>query len=107
MIIGFIICSIVAVIFAGIGISCRKSKEAVGFFTFIKPPAVAAENIKKYNHDVSVLWMIAAILLEIISTLFLYAKQNSPMVVFMIPAVFLLVIAMMYAFIRIESKYKA
>lgn len=36
MVIAFIIWSIVAALFLGIGISCRKSNEAVGFFTFVK-----------------------------------------------------------------------
>ena len=40
MIGGFIIWSICAAIFGGIGISCRKSREAAGFFTFVKPPVV-------------------------------------------------------------------
>ena len=40
MIIAFIIWSIVATIFLGIGIRCRKSSEAVGFFTFVKTPVV-------------------------------------------------------------------
>ena len=40
MILGFIVWSVVAIIFWGIGISCRKSHEAVGFFTFDQPPIV-------------------------------------------------------------------
>lgn len=48
--IAFMIWSIVAVIFLGMGISCQKSGEAVGFFTFVKPPAV--NDIRKYNHAI-------------------------------------------------------
>ena len=51
MIIAFVIWSIVAAIFLAIGISSRKSREAVGFFTFIKPPVI--ENIEAYNRAVS------------------------------------------------------
>ena len=47
MIIGFAIWSIVAIIFAGIGISCRKSHEAVGFFTGCKPPTI--KDVEKYK----------------------------------------------------------
>ena len=47
MIIAFIIWSIVATIFLGIGISCRKSSEAVGFFIFVKLSVV--DNIRQYN----------------------------------------------------------
>lgn len=40
MVVGFIIWSIVAIIFMIIGISAWKSKQEVGFFTFSKPPKV-------------------------------------------------------------------
>lgn len=106
MIIGFVIWSIVAVIFGGIGISCWKSREAVGFFTFVKPPTIAVENVKKYNHALSILWFISAIVLEIIGVPLLFMEQNSPLVIPMIFAVMILVIAMMIVFIRIEAKYK-
>ena len=58
MILGFIVWSIVTIIFLGIGISCRKSHEAVGFFTFDKPPIV--EDVEHYNKAVSTLWFIVA-----------------------------------------------
>ena len=40
MIIAFVIWSIVAALFLAIGIGIRKSKNAVGFFTGVKPPEV-------------------------------------------------------------------
>lgn len=104
MVIGFVIWSIVAISFCGIGISCRKSHEAVGFFTFINPPTV--ENIEHYNRAVSVLWFAVAILFEIIGIPFLFLEQNSPLFILVIFAVVILVIAMMIAFFRIEAKYK-
>lgn len=64
MIIGFIVWSLVTVIFLGIGIGSRKANKAVGFFTFTKPPIT--ENIKQYNKAVSFLWFIAAAVFEII-----------------------------------------
>ncbi len=100
MIIGFVIWSIVAIIFLGIGISCRKAQEAVGFFTFIKPPTV--KRVEGYNRAVSALWIIAAILLEMIGIPILFAEQNSPIFILLIFAVMLLVIGMMIAFLRIE-----
>lgn len=104
MIIGFIIWSMVAIIFLGIGISCHKSQEAVGFFTFVKPPTV--ENIEHYNHAVSLLWFVSAILLEMIGIPILFLKQNSPLFIPVIFAVIILVIGMMVAFYRIEAKYR-
>lgn len=100
----FIIWSIVAAVFFGIGISCRKSGEAVGFFTFVKPPAV--DDVRQYNAAVSVLWFAAAIVLEMIGVPFLFLEQNSPVFLFLSFAVMLLVIAMMVAYIRIQEKYK-
>lgn len=104
MVIGFIICSIVAVIFLGIGISCRKSSEAVGFFTFVKPPIVEA--VEPYNNAVSILWFVVAGVLEIIGTPFLFLKQNSPLFIPVIFAVVICFIVMMIVYLKIEAKYK-
>lgn len=102
--IGFIIWSIVAAIFLGIGISCRKSSEAVGFFTFVKPPVV--ENIEHYNNAVSVLWFFMAGVFEIIGIPLLILKQNSPLFILVIFAVVILIIVMMIVYTKIEVKYK-
>ena len=73
MIIGFIIVSVIAVIFLSIGISCRKSREAVGFFTFVKPPIV--EDVKHYNNAVSILWFVVAVWLKLLESLsYFYSK---------------------------------
>lgn len=104
MIIAFVIWSIVALIFVGIGISCRNSEKAVGFFTGVKAPDV--ENVKQYNRSVSVLWFVVAIVLEIIGVPFLCLEQNSPYFVFMILPTMACVIGMVIAYLKIESKYR-
>lgn len=104
MMIGFIIWSIVAVIFLGIGISCRKSSEAVGFFTFVKPPIV--ENVERYNNAVSVLWFFFAGVFEILGIPLLILKQNSPLFIPVIFAVVILDIVTIIIYIKIEAKYK-
>ena len=104
MMIAFIIWSIVAVIFFGIGISCRRSNEAVGFFTFVKPPVI--DDIRRYNNAVSVLWFVAAVVLEIMGVPFLFFEQNSPVFILLIFAVIILIIVMMVTYIKIEGKYK-
>lgn len=104
MIIAFIIWSIVAAIFLGTGISCRRSNEAVGFFTFVKPPVV--DDIRRYNNAVSVLWFVAAVVLEIMGVPFLFLEQNSPVFILLIFAVIILIIVMMVTYIKIEGKYK-
>lgn len=105
MIIAFIIWSIVAVLFFGIGIRIRKSKDAVGFFTFVKPPVVT--DINKYNRSVSMLWMVAAVILEIIGMPILFLEQNSPMFILLIFGVMALIIGMMIVYLRIQAKYEA
>lgn len=102
--IGFIIWCIVAAIFLGIGISCRKSKEAVGFFTFVKPPVVA--NVERYNNAVSVLWFFFAGVFEILGIPLLFFKQNSPLFIPVIFAVVILDIVTTIIYIKIEAKYK-
>ncbi len=75
MVIGFIIWSLIALIFVGISIWARNAKEAVGFFAGVKPPEV--KDVKKYNHSVSILWLVYAVLLEGLGVPFLFLKQNS------------------------------
>ena len=104
MIIGFIIWSIVTVIFLGISISCRKSNEAVGFFTGCKPPVV--EDVKRYNKAVSKLWFVSAGIYEVLGLPLLFLEQNSLLFIPIIFAVVIGLIVMMVAYLRIEAKYK-
>lgn len=104
MVIGFVIWSIVASILLSIGISCRKSHEAVGFFTFVKPPVV--ENVEQYNQAVSKLWFVVACVFEIMGIPFLFLEQNSPLFILMLFPVIILVIGMMIAYFKIEGKYR-
>lgn len=104
MIIGFVVWTIAAFIFLGIGISCRRSKEAVGFFTFVKAPIV--ENVKDYNRAVSILWFAVSIIFEITGIPFLFFEQNSPVFIFIALAVMVLIIGMMVGYCKIERKYR-
>lgn len=94
----------VANLFLSLGISCRKSNEAVGFFTSCQPPVV--EDVKRYNSAVSKLWFISAGIYEVMGVPLLFLEQNS---LWLIPIVFATVIGviiMMVAYLRIEAKYK-
>ena len=104
MIIGFSIWSIVAAVFFGIGISCLRSTEAVGFFTFVNPPEI--KDVAHYNKAVSVLWLTAAAVFEIIGIPVLFLEQNSPFFVLVIFAVMILLIGMMITYLKIEAKYR-
>lgn len=103
--IGFIIWSVVACILAGIGVSCRKHKEPVGFFTFVKPPQPAGEKIVRYNRAVSVLWFVSAALLELIGLPLLFAEQNSPVFLFVVFGCIVWLIGLIIAYIKIADHY--
>lgn len=60
-----------------------------------------------YNHAVSVLWILSAVVLEMIGVPLLFMEQNSPVFVLVIFAVMILIIAMMITYQRIEKKYKS
>ena len=105
MVIAFIIWSICAAIFVGIGIRCRRSNEAAGFFTFVKPPTVT--DVKRYNLAVAALWFTAAGILEMTGIPLLFIEQNSPFFVPLVFAVMALVLGMMIVYLKIEGKYKA
>lgn len=104
MIIAFIIWTVVAFGFLMIGITARKSKEAIGFFTFVKPPKV--KDIKRYNRSVSTLWFVFTVIFELMGVPLLFVKQNSAVVLLMVIGLMLLVIATMIVYTRIEIKYK-
>ena len=104
MIIGFIIWSVVAFIFLGIGIRCRRSKEAVGFFTGCKPLAI--KDVKRYNRAVSRLWFVSAGIYELVGVPLMFLEQNSLLFVPIIFAVVFGMIAMMVVYLKIEAKYK-
>lgn len=104
MVIGFVIWSVVAAIFFGIGISCRKSNDTVGFFTFVKAPEV--KDVKGYNKAVARLWFASAIIMEMMGVPILFLKQNSPWAVLIIFEMMILVIGMMIVYLKIEAKYR-
>lgn len=104
MIIGFVVWSVIALLFLGIGISGLKSKEATVFFTFIKAPIV--NDVGKYNRAVSILWFVGAVLLEIIGMPLLFFEQNSPIFIFVIFGVIVLVIGMIIGYVKVENKYQ-
>ena len=104
MVIAFVIWSIVAVGFVFIGISDWKSTQEVVFFTFAEPAKM--NDVVKYNHAVGKLWFSFAIIFEIIGIPFLFAEQNSPIYIFAILKLMLLIIAIGIIYFKIEKKYR-
>ena len=104
MIIGFVIWSLVTVLFIGIGIKCRKSDEPIGFFTGCKPSNI--DDVSEYNKAVSHLWFVSAIIYEVMGVLLLFLEQNSLLFVPIVFGVVFEMIIMMVVYLRIEAKYK-
>ena len=102
MVIGFVIWTVVALCMAGIGIWCLRSREAVGFFTGVKPPEV--KDVKAYNRKVAILWFVYAALLELFGLPLLFLKQNSAGFVFTILGTVFLSIALAVIYLRIEKE---
>ena len=101
---GFILWTLITLIFVYIGITIRKSNIPVNLFTFGDVPKV--NDIKGYNKAVSNLWLVFAILFEVVGVSLLFIKQNSPLVILIVLGVVFLVIGMMVTYTKIESKYK-
>lgn len=101
---GFILWTIISIVFVYIGITTRRSSIPVNLFTFSDVPKV--NDVKGYNRAVSNLWLVFTVLFEMIGISLLFIKQNSPFVVLIVLGVVFLVIGMKVAYIKIESKYR-
>ena len=105
MLIGFVIWTVIGIMLLGIGIWALVSKEAVGFWTGVKPPKVT--DVKKYNRAVGILWIVYAILYELLGIPILFLKQNSAGFVPVILGTVVITIGLAVAYAMIEKKYKA
>lgn len=103
--IGFIIFSMVFFILAAIGINSWKAKEAVGFFTGVKPPKIPEKNVKKYNHAVAVIWFVFAVIYELLGIPLLLFEQNSPYFIITILGAMFWVIGLMIAYLIVQKRY--
>ncbi len=104
MIAAFIIWTIVALIFVGIGVWAWFSKTEVGFFAGVKPPEV--KDPVKYNRQVAMLWFGYALFYELLGIPFLFFKQNSAMFIVTILGVMALTIGLLvaYTYISVSNK---
>ena len=104
MIMGFIIWTLIAVSFLVIGFLTMKSKSPVGFYTFVNAPKV--KNMKEYNKAVAKLWIVSAIVFEVIGIPILFIEQNSPVAIILVFGVLIWVFGLILVYSCIESKYK-
>ena len=104
MVIGFVIWSMVFLVFLGIGIWSWQSDKAIGFYTGTKPPEVT--DVRKYNHSVAVLWFVYAGLFELLGLPFLLMKHNKLVFLWAVAGVPVISIALMIVYNRILRKYE-
>ena len=103
LIVAFIIWSICTAIFLGIAIISRRSEKPAGFFANVKPPEV--NDIKSYNRAVSNIWIVGAVIFEILGIPFLFLEQNSPGFLLVVLAVPFWAIGMMAAYLKTSARY--
>ncbi len=101
--IGFVVWTIVSLMFVLIGIYAWNTKKAVGFFTFVNPPELT--DVKGYNHAVAKLWFVYAAVMILLG-LPLLAGQNSPYIMISVFGAMFAVIGIIIAYLKIEQKYK-
>lgn len=104
MIMGFIIWSLISLLFLIISLYSMKSKTVVGFYSFGKPPQV--KDIKAYNKAVNRLWLVSAIIFELIGIPILFIEQNSPVAILIVFGVLSWVFGLMLIYSLIEQKYR-
>lgn len=102
--IAFIIWSIVAIIFFIMGLIDRKSDKPAGFWANAKIPEI--ENIPEYNNAVAKIWFVFAVVLELLGIPLLFIKQNSPMIMFAVIGMMILIIVIMVVYTKVEDKYR-
>lgn len=103
-IIGFLIWTIMGVMFLAFGIYSLLSKKAVGFWANAKTMDVA--DVKAYNRAMAKLWFVFGIVFILLG-LPLLAGQNSPLVFVSVIGVMLESIVTMAVYTTvIEKKYR-
>ena len=103
--VGFVIWWMVALIFVGIGISCLKAKEPVGFWANSNEK-IDVKAVKSYNKAMCILWVAYGIILGLLG-IPLLDGQNSPWIVVTVFGVMIEVIALICIYIfGIEKKYR-
>lgn len=103
--IAFAIWSALSVMYLFIGIFSMRSKKAVNFFANVET-AKNISDVAAYNKAVGKLWITFAIGFEVFALPFLSAEQNSPFVLLSVLGVVFLIIALVYSYMRILSKYQ-
>lgn len=101
---GFVIWSVMAVVFVGLGIWSWRSEKQVNFWSNTKSPEM--KDVKKYNRAISKIWFTFAAGYEALGLPLLFYEQNSPMFLLTVIGLIFLVIGIMSAYMVVENKYR-
>ena len=104
MLFAFIIWTMISLLFLSFGIYAFKSKTPVTFFTFQE--SIQVKDMKAYNKAVGKLWIVCAVLLEIVGLPFLFFEQNSPFFLFTIFPTIFICLGMVIVYVQIQNKYE-
>lgn len=102
--VGFIIWSLVAFLFIGLGISNFYAKQAVGFWAGIPAPEI--EDIKGFNRFVGWMWIIYGGLMLLFGIPLLFITQNSLLVILSLGGVVAETIAIMIVYTRVAQRFQ-
>ncbi len=104
--IAFLIYTLVTIVFVLIGISSWKSKEAVGFFSGVKPPKIPKDNIRAYNHSVAIIWFVFSAVFELLGIPLLFCEQNSSYFIIPVLGMICLIFGIIVAYLKVEKRFK-
>lgn len=83
----------------------NEEQKAGKFFANVET-AKNISDVAAYNKAVGKLWIVFAVIFEILALPLLPAQQNSPFVLLSVLGVVFLIIALVYSYMRILSKYQ-
>ena len=101
---GFILWSVMSLLFVGLAIRCRKSETAFGFFTFVDPPVV--NDVKGYNRAVSILWWVSGAVYELLGVPMLFLERFPALIAVVVLGTVIGLIVMMLVYTKIADRYQ-
>lgn len=101
---GFIICAVMGFAFVGLGICCFLAKKPMGFFANADAPKV--EEVKKYNRDLGVLWIVYGVVFTLLCIPILDGQNSAGLIITILGIMFEAIIAMGVYIVGILPKYE-
>jgi hypothetical protein len=104
MIMGYLLWTLLSLLFVGIGIWARRSEKPAVFFAGIRPERI--RDVREYNRAIACLWFVYAGLFALLGLPFLFFRQNSAGFLLPVLGVPVISIAAMAIGHRITTKFE-